>query len=156
MIINVDLDGVIAANGVQEDWWNPKHWAGLSLVEGAKDGLQELRNDGHRINIVTARAVHPNTYEWLATHDLAYDAVHHTKAKWNVPAHISLDDGKTFLNGYHERGLVAVKWRAPHNIDAFSKYEVDDWPSFVSLIRSGIRGKLRKSPRKLHRVGRAT
>lgn len=151
--LGVDLDGVLAQNADPPgEWWKPENWTDLAPVEGAIEGLTELVGDGHKIHVITARSPHENTSEWLNRHGFPFHSLHHTRSKWNIPCHIYVDDGAQFLNGFYERGLTAIKFRYPHNVEAFARYEADSWSDVVRIIRSGVRGPLRRNPRKLHRV----
>jgi len=160
--LGIDVDGVLAAYQTAYDihggleWWKPEVYIEAEPVKGALDAVRELSTQ-HKLVAITARAEHPATNQWLNEHGFGsyISELHHTKQKWNVPCHIYLDDGAQFLNGIYERGLVGVRYRYPHNANAFAKYSVNDWTEFVALIRSGVRGKLRINPRKIRSVTNA-
>lgn len=163
MRLGIDIDGVLAAYQYEydvhgravrpeENWWLPEVYSLAEPVEGSLDGMRALHDDGHKLVVITARAPHEATSAWLNEHGYPFTSLHHTKAKWEIPCHIYLDDGVQFLNGIYERGLVGVRFRYPHNAGAFARYEVDSWPEFVALVRGGARGKLRRNPRRLLHV----
>lgn len=151
--LGIDIDGVLAAyQWEHDDFWNPEVYANCKPVDGALDGMQELSDNGHTLHVITARAEHPATATWLQYCGFPYDSLSFTGSKWLIPCHVYFDDGVRFLNGMYERNLVSVKYRYPHNIAAFSTHEVDSWPEFVKLIQDGIRGRLRRNPRKIRHV----
>lgn len=65
---------------------------------GTKDAMDELKEDGHTIHLVTARNAGPSglaekhTVEWLTHYDLPYDSLTFSSDKTIVHAAYALDD----------------------------------------------------------------
>ena len=78
--IMVDLDGVLCSEEVFFD--RPL----AEPIEGARESLQKLREDGHTIVIYTARTwgEYRVTQRWLADHGFEYDGLHMGKPVGDV------------------------------------------------------------------------
>ena len=100
----IDLDGVIATGTVEEVYSEEAGWAyeKCTLIEGAKEGLEELSKK-YKLILSTARLEvdTEKTIEWLEKHEILkyFDEVHIGKKS---PAIAYIDDKAVRFNGWEE------------------------------------------------------
>ena len=114
MIIAVDFDCCIA---------HYKEWKGIDIfgepIEGAKEALIKLKNQGHRIIIFTCRAPTPKLQNYLKTHSIPFDAINENPWTWledsdptikrKIPADIYIDDKALTFKGDWNRTFADVQ-----------------------------------------------
>ncbi len=125
---------------------HPEFFADLNPIPGAVNGIKELKDDGHKIVIITCKP------DWalgspkaaLTRLDIPHDEIHipgkdpkiHCP-KYTVPCDVYFDDSPHQLELLRkETDSVVVRmvqaWNAP--IDGV--YDVWNWTQFVNLVKS--------------------
>lgn len=124
-----------------------RHNAKITLVPGAKEGIDELLKKGYELHLVTSRpeAIKPQTEEWIKKHfpgkftDLhhAFNPNIHPKGskmkKWEICKEISagllIEDFLPNALGCAENGIKVLLMDAPWN-------QVEDLPEGVVRVKS--------------------
>lgn len=119
---------------------------------GAVAGVRELREDGHRIHLVTARRwaavdaeIVAATEAWLADHDLPYDTLTFSEDKASVPTDVFLDDAVHNYDALERAGRHPVLYDQPYNRDHPGR-RVRSWEEFVRYVRRVADGVARGHP----------
>ena len=135
-------------NMTQEEW--TEHFingvnAGIIFRVGepephAIDVLNQFRDDGYLIHIVTHRmvgdkSVH-NTFDWLAEHKVPYDTLTFAKDKRVVPTDYFIEDNADNYRMLEAAGTKTVLMDRPWNrhIDA---YRITNWKEFYDAVQIG-------------------
>jgi uncharacterized HAD superfamily protein len=110
--------------------------------EGCREGLGALRDDGHRVVVVTARAV-PGvedlaeglTRDWLRRHALHYDELLVNADKCCVRTDVFVEDNPGNYDALEGAGSRPYLFDQPWNRDGSDRRRVRDWPEFVGAVR---------------------
>ncbi|MCK4500862.1 hypothetical protein KAU11_10205 [Candidatus Babeliales bacterium] len=119
MISAIDFDGVIAH---YSGWKGSEHFG--KPIEGAKEALQQLKNEGHIIIIYTARLPTEGLKEYLSKYNMPYDYINENplmkainEGPRKIPADIYIDDkGLTFKGNWTNTLNQIAKFKSwePH------------------------------------------
>jgi 5'(3')-deoxyribonucleotidase len=123
------------------------NYGALELIDGARDGIFDLRDRGHEIVIITARGaaeqadglmrthIHRDTLLNLAARSIHYDEIHFSPDKVKVVVDVLLDDGQHQLTSFGNvrGGDNAICFSRPHN-QKYKGPRVHTWREFVDLI----------------------
>lgn len=106
------------------DSWFAKHawvWATYDAVVGAIGGVEQLRADGHMVELITKK---PEWGEWVVWkwlslwrppfHKVTITPLHANKAHW-TDADILIDDSDTQVKEWHDAGRAAIIFDQPWN-----------------------------------------
>lgn len=114
-------------------------FTGGQFVPGAREGMNTLHQQGHKIHIVTNRYFGhrsaANTEKWLKEHSVPYDSLTFTKIKGVVDADIYLDDRPANVLGLRSDGKRGVLFDQPWNQDVPGE-RVHNWDEFVRLVNT--------------------
>lgn len=142
-----DLDEVLNPI-VGRHWWRewmreqPDRWAKFPPVPGAIGGIKQLRDDGHYIEVVTAKpewAEHV-IWDWFGKHRPAVNRV--TIVGMDVPkseatdAELLVDDKIDNVEEFMADGRDAILFNQSTNDGVFVQApRVNNWRELVELIR---------------------
>ena len=111
-IIALDFDGTVHKY--------MSHWQGFDVisdgpVEGAKEFIDALRDDGYKVVIFSSRCKEEKGIiamkEWFEKHDIVVEEI----VKEKPPALVTLDDRAITFNGSYDGMLEKVKNFVPWN-----------------------------------------
>ena len=106
----------------------------LEPYPGAVDSLHALRDEGHRIVIVTTKPhwAHTDTLRWLADHEIPTAEIHMTDHKYEVDCDAYLDDAPHVLEelAKHRAGALICRYIRPWNQPVAGTVDVTDWDEF--------------------------
>ena len=122
----------------------------LGVIEGAKEYIDKLHNDGHFIYIITGRdngeysSPYLMTKEWLDNNNIYYDSLILTNA-YNTHAKaekcleysidIIIDDSARICNDCIESGITAILMDTPYNKSS-NIPRVKSWKEFYEYVSS--------------------
>lgn len=143
-----DLDATLNPI-VGRHWWRewmrerPERWVNFPAVEGALGGIHQLRDDGHYIEVVTAKPEWAEfvIWEWFGKHHPSVNRV--TVVDMDVPkseatdAELLIDDKIVNVEEWIEDGRPAILFGQPTNQGAhvFGAPRVRNWKELVELVR---------------------
>lgn len=131
--------------------------------DGYRQAIDELRDDGHEIIIITNRKPSESTAEkaiddthlWLAKHNIHWDELHVSADKFCVPTDVYLDDNLANIADLMIRGhsmplLYDRTWNQPvqpegfnnplseygHDFDERGEYRMMNKDQFVRFVRA--------------------
>ncbi len=113
---------------------------GMDPIPGAADAMRSLSAAGHDVHIATHRPSesHPVTEQWLAEHDIPYDAY-----EYDVPANKGHLDGDLLVDDYHTNvgnalaeGKAGALFRQPYSDPAACEgaLVVDSWADLLAAV----------------------
>lgn len=149
------------------EWGLPDKWFGEGFKEfarlrgfnvlvrpllGVQAGIKKLREEGHHINIVTARGTEPffaesqflqniirhDTLEWLHRHGIRFDSIHFIADKRLVHCDVALEDSPSHITNYVKRGTEVVVMSYDYNYKVGEKYGlklVENFAQFVDYVK---------------------
>ncbi|WP_254536318.1 5' nucleotidase, NT5C type [Halomarina litorea] len=114
---------------------------GMDPIPGADEAMRSLSEAGHDLHIATHRPseTHEVTEQWLAEHDIPYDAY-----EYDVPANKGCLDGDLLVDDYHRNvgdtlaeGKAGALFRQPYSDPAACEgaLVVDSWADLVAAVR---------------------
>lgn len=123
-------------------------WVGPE-IEGAKNGLQELIDDGHEIVIITHRGpkgaemeARWATEHWLAVHRIPHHELFITHEKTKFDLDLIVEDAPKNVLAAQAAGEIGVCYTQPWNTDdkeewngSGPQYRVDNWEQVVKVVR---------------------
>lgn len=113
--------------------------------EGAVKYIQQLKNDGHTIHIITHRAVGTksvqNTGEWLAREGIVFDSLTFSADKTIVKTDFFIEDNVDNYNALEEAGVEVVLYDRPWNQYAEHAYRVSGWEDFYQFVKRSTSGE---------------
>jgi hypothetical protein len=129
----------------------PSIFRHLEPYPDALETLRALRDDGHRVVIVTAkpRWAVPDTLRWLADHEVPTSEIHFAYRKSSVACDAYLDDSPIVLPDLVANRPTAGVFRMvrPWNVPVEGAVDVADWPAFRALVDAGRAGRRRPDGR---------
>ncbi len=120
----------------------PERWVEFRPMPGAIGGIQRLRDDGHYIEVVTAKPVWAEfvIWEWFAKHRPPVHRV--TIVDVGVPkteateAELLVDDNAENVRDWLHDGRDAILFSQSHNArEEVNAPRVKSWPELVELVR---------------------
>jgi len=118
----------------------PSIFRHLEPFADAVDTMRTLRDDGHRIVIVTAkpRWAISDTLRWIADHDLPTEEIHIRYQKHTVDCDVYLDDSPIVLPDLlaHRPHATVCRMVRPWNTPLEGAQDISDWRQFHSLVMS--------------------
>ncbi len=124
-------------------WASPKEhrpsiFRHLDPYPDAIETLHELRRLRHEVVIVTTKpgwAV-PDTFRWLADHDVPTNEVHIIDDKHLVDCDVYLDDSPFKLDDYaaHRADRLICRYVRPWNAPLAGVVDVDGWAAFADVV----------------------
>lgn len=132
----------------------------LNIIEGADFYIKKLRQDGHKIYIITGRdnGEYSNPFEmtlsWLEKYNIEYDEIFYTNnfsddEKANVclknNVKIMVDDSKKNSYAVAKAGITALLMDTEYNRDAKDLIRVHNWKEIYEYISNYKEEKLKKS-----------
>ena len=120
---------------------DPTLYHRVEPIEGALEGVNALRQMGHRI--VFATCAHPDKaghkYDWLIRQGFLPEGREHMKDyaplmdKSLLACHILVDD---FYKNFEEFGGHAILFKRPHNQNRLRPlHQAEDWKHLVDIIK---------------------
>ena len=122
--------------------------AGVVLLDGpphdgCKKYLERLREDGHKLNIVTYRTVGKravqNTMEWLQREEIPYDSITFSKDKTIIDNHFFIEDNLDNYHALNRAGIHPYLMDRPWNENENVANRVNDWEDFYWRINEHAR-----------------
>ena len=108
--------------------------------EGVKEAMQKLKDNGHKIVIVTWQFSIKNksyTLEWLEENHIPYDDICFTKDKWMIQGDVLIDDNPEFILDEREKSYKYLI-QQPYNQECnFEGSKVRSFKAAVELICNG-------------------
>lgn len=132
----------------------------LNIIEGADFYIKKLRQDGHKIYIITGRdnGEYSNPFEmtlnWLEKYNIEYDEIFYTnnfsddeKAKVCLKNNVKImvDDSKKNSYAVAKAGITALLMDTEYNRDAKDLIRVHNWKEIYEYISNYKEEKLKKS-----------
>jgi len=119
----------------------------LPPYKGAQEAMQALREDGHTLNIVTARMVdgleeecRRQTYDLLNDNQIPYDTVTFSEDKTVVYADVAIEDIPANLqNLYDAYGTTGILFTRKHNRSIPWSPRVECWDEVPGLVAELLR-----------------
>ena len=156
-IVEWDLSKVLdpIVGGPWWDWWKERDWlwAQATAVDGAIGGIRTLRQQGHKLEIVTSKPewAEAQTWRWLgkwrpAVHGVKIVGMDERKLD-RSDAPLIVDDKPETCIEWAEAGRIALLFSRPHNAPASTSavqagknfpgkvIRVDDWRGVLRAIR---------------------
>ena len=121
----------------------------LGIIEGAKEYIDKLHNDGHVIYIITGRDngeytdPYNMTKNWLDMKHIYYDNLiltdsydKHVKSKKCIEHHIDvmIDDSKRMCKDIKDNGIRALLMDTPYNRDTNEFERVNSWKEIYNKL----------------------
>lgn len=113
----------------------------MPVMDGARDAIARLRDAGWRVVICTHRnpESHPYTANWLAAHDIPFDAYAHDvpTTKADLDADVLIDDYHGHIRDALDAGLTGVLFEQPYSepaavTDHSSGVVASDWDDVIN------------------------
>jgi uncharacterized HAD superfamily protein len=108
--------------------------------DGVENAMQKLKDNGHKIVIVTWQFSNINkklTLDWLDALSIPYDDICFTKDKWMVQGDVLIDDNPEFILDERDRSYKYLV-QQPYNQDCnFDGSKVRSFKAAVELICNG-------------------
>jgi 5'(3')-deoxyribonucleotidase len=142
---------------VGKDWFewlkDRQLWNTFPPMVGAMGGLNQLRKDGHYLEIVTSKPqwAERSTWKWIGDHAPPVHRVTIADMKTlkvNITnADILIDDRPENVEAFADDGRVGILFTRPHNIDHWVDIRsgvarANDWHEVVELVRREAGGRL--------------
>lgn len=127
-----------------DDFWDwarndggPGLFRNLPAFPGALETLGRLAG-AHEIVILTTKPpwAIPETFAWIAEHEIPTREVHITEEKWRVECDVYLDDGPhNLVSLVSERpDRTVCRFVRPWNDPVIGARDIEDWHHFETLI----------------------
>lgn len=116
-------------------------YSALTMVPDAKKYVNQLKDDGHHIRIITSRFVKKwqnstvvtQTADWLDSQGIKYDDIIFTDAKTDIKADIYIDDSPKNILAFQENNLEYVIFNMGYN-SALAGDRVYSWEEAYTYI----------------------
>lgn len=133
---------------IGRDWWDgwmrdrPERWVNFPAIQGAVGGIYKLRQDGHYIEVVTAKPEWAEfvIWEWFGLHRPAVNRV--TIVDADIPkteasdAELLVDDKAQNVSEWMADGRSAILFSQSHNMnDVVDAPRVATWGELIELVR---------------------
>lgn len=97
----------------------------LRPMDGVVDAVNELRDNGVHVSVVTHRLLHDFTYHlvasdtvhWLDRVGLRFDSISFSSRKSEIRAHSYVEDAPSNINAIHEAGMKVFAFNKLYNAD---------------------------------------
>ncbi|MCF8000364.1 MAG: hypothetical protein K9K76_00700 [Halanaerobiales bacterium] len=118
-------------------------YSNVEIAPNAKNIMDQLKNDGHTIYLITARhkKFRPLTIKWLAQHNVNYDYLYHdhNKAELAVDKNIKvfIEDNQANSKNILNKNIPVILVNKYHNQDIQDSdllYRVDNWNDIEEII----------------------
>ena len=116
--------------------------------EGVKESIDELRNNGHKVVIVTWQFNLENimhTLRFLDVHGIRYDDICFTKDKWMIKGDYLIDDNPEFIMDKRDKSKKIIV-DTPYNRNVSKKYKrVNSLKDAIAYIINNNREENKKA-----------
>lgn len=122
-------------------------YSNVGIAPNAKKIIDELRNDGHIIYLITARheKFRPLTIKWLEQHNVTYDFLYHEKQKAELAVEknikVFIEDNQANSKDILDKNIPVILVNKYHNQDLQQSdllYRADNWNDIEEIINKLI------------------